>query len=863
MSRGQIPSGAVPETQEQGPSTASHNDLYGSEYYDVYIGSAEGSAPPPYQWGEPVWEGFFGRIATELVAQLQPKSALDAGCALGFLVKALRDRGVDAAGLDTSTWAIAQIPAHTASHCRVGSITAELERDYDLIACIEVLEHVSPEEAEQAVANLCRHSKAVLFSSTPEHFEEVTHINVRPPDYWAALFARHRFYRDWDFDAGFVSPHAVLFHPVSHWRQVVAGYERRLWDGQREVRGLRAHRDHLFAELQQHLGARDELKALLNTKTFRLSSRARALWARSHAPAPMAPSEPGQQSYGDWVRDFDTLTDDDRQRIRQLLSALPRPTAFSVLMPVFNPPEEHLRAALDSVLGQLYDNWQLCLADDASTDPAVGRVLSEYCLRDQRIKLTSRHARGHIVAATNSALELADGDYVVLLDNDDLLPEHALACLALEVDRFPETAVIFSDEDKLNEQSQRIQPYFKPPWNPDLILGQNYVSHLGAFRRDLVLAVGRFREGFEGSQDYDLVLRIAEQVPVEQIRHLPLVLYHWRAHSESTARSAAAKPYAEEASRRAVQEHLQRLRLPAQVGTDRSWSGQRVRWRLPDPPPRVRVLVGGRDLALQQHALTSLRLLTDYPALTLEAAGETFPFFTADDGTSTQAGVVHEGPGQLGRPDQADAICALLCGVEAIEADWLKEMASLLFSPGVGVVGARIEDRGGAITRGPLTTGAEGDLLAPWDGTPRLDSGYFGRAWLPQSVASLVPGAIVVRSSVLAQIGGLDTSLDANWRTVDLCLKARSRGWRVVWTPAARLLAAPGVASWEGLSKLPPVLLERHRGLLEDDPDPAYSPNLSLGPRGGFTPARPPRQPAPWRHLGTQAPEGVSPRPSP
>ncbi|MGH9044847.1 MAG: class I SAM-dependent methyltransferase, partial [Acidimicrobiales bacterium] len=236
---------------------ASHTDLYGSDYYDLYIGRAGGDAPPPYRWGEPVWEAFFGRIAAELVTQIGPRSALDAGCAVGFLVKALRDRGVDAEGVDASAWAIGQIPEPTRSHCREGSVTEELVRDYDLIACIEVLEHLEPAAAVSAVANMCHHAKAVLFSSTADCFEEVTHINVRPPDYWAGLFAQHGFYRDWDFDAGFVSAQAVLFRPVEHWRSVVSGYERRHWDTKREIAGLRTHRDHLFSELQRNLGARD------------------------------------------------------------------------------------------------------------------------------------------------------------------------------------------------------------------------------------------------------------------------------------------------------------------------------------------------------------------------------------------------------------------------------------------------------------------------------------------------------------------------------------------------------------------------------------------------------------------------------
>ncbi|MGA8207595.1 MAG: methyltransferase domain-containing protein [Candidatus Dormiibacterota bacterium] len=275
---------AEPDPEATQAPAGEHHDLYGQSYYETDLWRADGhgygTGPVPYRWGEPYWEEFFRHIADEIVLRLHPQTVLDAGCAIGFLVKSLRDLDVTAVGFDSSTWAISQVLADARPFCRLGSVTDELTDDYDLITCIEVLEHVGPTDAASAVANFCRHGRAVLFSSTPEHFAEVTHINVHPPDYWAELFSRHGFYRNFDFDASFVAPHAVLFHPVAHWQQVVRGYERWNWDSQRELQGVRAHRDRLYAETQS---ARTELNALLNTKTFRLTARARAAWARAHA----------------------------------------------------------------------------------------------------------------------------------------------------------------------------------------------------------------------------------------------------------------------------------------------------------------------------------------------------------------------------------------------------------------------------------------------------------------------------------------------------------------------------------------------------------------------------------------------------
>lgn len=181
-----------------------HASQYDADYYASHCGV-------PYTWDNPWWPEFFGRIADALVAHVAPRSALDAGCALGFAVSALRERGVQAYGLDISDFAISQIPANIRPFCRVGAVTDGFERQYDTIVCIEVLEHLPPDEAEPAIANLCAHTDAVLFSSTPLDETEPTHLNVRPPSYWALLFAAHGFFRDTAFDAGVVAPHACLF----------------------------------------------------------------------------------------------------------------------------------------------------------------------------------------------------------------------------------------------------------------------------------------------------------------------------------------------------------------------------------------------------------------------------------------------------------------------------------------------------------------------------------------------------------------------------------------------------------------------------------------------------------------------------
>jgi glycosyltransferase involved in cell wall biosynthesis len=234
------------------------------------------------------------------------------------------------------------------------------------------------------------------------------------------------------------------------------------------------------------------------------------------------------------------------------------PPLISVLMPVYNPDPVHLAAALDSVLGQIYPHWELCIADDASTDPAVQRMLADYAGRDRRIRLVTRPVNGHISAASNSALELATGEFTALLDHDDLLPAHALYRVAAELGHHGETDLIYSDEDKVDDDGRRHEPHFKSDWNPELFLSQNMISHLGVYRTELMRRAGGFRLGFEGSQDWDLALRVAELGTPARIRHIPHILYHWRVYRTSGSFSTDHAAKAAEAGRRAVAEHLER-----------------------------------------------------------------------------------------------------------------------------------------------------------------------------------------------------------------------------------------------------------------------------------------------------------------
>ena len=286
----------------------------------------------------------------------------------------------------------------------------------------------------------------------------------------------------------------------------------------------------------------------------------------------------------------------------------------SVVMPTYNSPLHFLAQAIESVQAQVYPHWELCIADDASTNPEVQAFLREAAQKDARISVVLRNQNGHISESSNSALEIAQGEWVALLDHDDLLHPMALYELVNTLQSHPEAQIVFSDEDKIDEKGERFGPYFKTDYNPELMWAQNMISHLGCYKKSTLDAIGGFRKGFEGSQDYDLALRVIQRSKPYQIVHIPRVLYHWRAIIGSTALAPNEKPYAETASRKALFEHLAALQIPASVepAPDLSYMN-RVRPLLQKPDPLISLLIPTKDgIDLLKQCIQSVKQKSSY-----------------------------------------------------------------------------------------------------------------------------------------------------------------------------------------------------------------------------------------------------------
>ena len=527
-----------------------------------------------------------------------------------------------------------------------------------------------------------------------------------------------------------------------------------------------------------------------------------------------------------------------------------RQPLISVVMPVFNPDVRFLRAAIESVKRQVYERWELCIADDASTDPAVRPWLEEVADSDPRIKVAFRETNGHISAASNSALALATGEWCALLDHDDELAEKALAIVALDIDAHRDAALIYSDEDKIDENGARSDAFFKTDWSPELFLGQNYINHLGAYRTDLLREIGGFREGFEGSQDYDLALRCIERLAPAQIRHVPQVLYHWRTAAGSLAAVVDAKPYAREAARRALADHLRRCKIGGRVeACPENAESHRVVYALPDPPPLVSVIIATRDqAALLEQCIRSLRDRTDYTNLEIlivNNGSQEHATFDLFDTLKRDAGVRvidDDRPfnfsrlnNEAARVANGEVLAFLNNDVEADEPGWLTEMVSHVVRPEVGAVGARLWFPDGTLQHGGVVLGLGGVAGHVHAGNPRGHPGYFNRAWLQGNYSAVTGACMLVRRSVFEELGGFNEhELTVNFNDIDFCLRLRARGLQVVWTPYANLIHHESASRGHHRSTEEQARFAREAAYMQQKwgaellTDPFYNPNFSL-----------------------------------
>jgi glycosyltransferase involved in cell wall biosynthesis len=568
-----------------------------------------------------------------------------------------------------------------------------------------------------------------------------------------------------------------------------------------------------------------------------------------------------RHDYGSWIRAYDTLTLEKSVALQARLEALapPQRPLISVLMPVYNTPAQWLNKAIESVVAQLYPQWELCIADDASTEPHVRPILDEWVRRDPRVRVTYREQNGHISHASNSALELVRGEFIALFDHDDELAPDALAEVVLALAARADADVIYSDEDKIDELGQRFWPYFKPDFLPDLLAGQNFVSHLSVLRTTLVRGVGGFRPGYEGSQDWDLLLRVIEKSSPDRVQHIPKVLYHWRAISGSTARAVSEKDYSSDAARRALLDHFERRKLSVEIRavTGSHWQ---IVYPRPQTPPLVSIIIpthnGENLLRLSVGSLFAKTTYPNFEVIVVDNRSDD-PATLAYLGELERSGVrVLKYPEPFNfsainnfavKHARGEVVCLCNNDIEVITPEWLEEMVSHAVRPEIGAVGAMLYYPNDTIQHAGIVLGLGGVANHAFLDLPRGTEGYMNRGRLVQNYSAVTGACLVVRRAVYEQVGGLnEKDLAIAFNDVDFCLRVRAAGYRNLWTPFAEFYHHESAS--RGKEDTAPKqarfvkeveYMRRTWGDLLDH-DPAYNSNLATE-RESFALAFPPR----------------------
>lgn len=518
-----------------------------------------------------------------------------------------------------------------------------------------------------------------------------------------------------------------------------------------------------------------------------------------------------------------------------------RPPTFSVVMPVHDPDLADLRRAVESVRSQAWPYVELCLVDDASCRREVVEYLEEVS-KEPGVRFVAHPSARGIAGATNAALELATAEFAVFVDHDDELVPGALIRVAEALRAHPDADFVYSDHDVVDADGRRLQTAFKPDWSPELLLSYMYVGHVKVARLELARALGGFREGFDGSADYDFLLRLAERT--DRILHVPEVLYHWRAADRSMARRSDTKTQAFESGRRAVQEALERCDIDADaewpVWAQRARLGvYRCRFRAARISPSVAILIPTRDrLDLLRDCVTSIEERTDYDDWqivildndsrepeTLEYLRSTPHRVVRVPGDFNFSRIVNRGV----EASEADLIVLLNNDTIVVSRDWLRELAGAATLAGVGAVGAKLLYPDGRIQHAGVTLGVHGLTAHAFDGQPDrftpLETGYF--AHVLRNVSAVTAACLMTRREVYLGAGGFDEAdLGVAWNDTDFCLRLLEQGWRVVVNPYAELLHV-GSAS-RGDSKNDheiAVMFERWSDHIEHDP--YYNSNLS------------------------------------
>ncbi|TKJ86652.1 hypothetical protein PaeCFBP13512_19350 [Paenibacillus sp. CFBP13512] len=553
-----------------------------------------------------------------------------------------------------------------------------------------------------------------------------------------------------------------------------------------------------------------------------------------------------ESNYQEFLKITEKTAEDWQQMKDQLQTLIYKPL-ISILVPVYNVEEKWLRACIDSVRQQVYSNWELCLVDDCSTKPHIRPILEEYIALDNRIKIKFREVNGHISNTSNDAIQMATGEFIALLDHDDELSKDALIENILLLNRLPEADIIYSDEDKISIEGERHSPFFKPDWSPDSLLSQMYTSHLTLYRKSLVQDVGGFRVGFEGSQDYDLMLRASEKT--NAIYHIPKVLYHWRAIPESTAMINSSKNYTHMAGIKALEETIIRRNFNAYVeGAGDIPNLYRVHHK-PTGNPKVSIIIPSKNMTqVLDTCLNSIiekTTYTNYEIIIIDNGSDDVTTQQLYDRWSIREPerfkvFQYDIPFNYSKLNnfgctkaEGELLLFLNNDIEVITPEWLEEMVGQAIRSRVGAVGAKLLYPDYTIQHAGVILGIGGVAGHSHKNFQSSEYGYFSRLKMVSNYSAVTAACLMVRKEICEEVEGFAEDLQVAFNDVDFCLKVREKGYWNVWLPQVQLIHYESKS--RGYEDTPEkqkrfnseIIRMQEKWPDELREDPFYNPNLS------------------------------------
>lgn len=555
----------------------------------------------------------------------------------------------------------------------------------------------------------------------------------------------------------------------------------------------------------------------------------------------------GQRDYGNYEDFLKKYGVKEEELARQRQEVFENGPCFSIAVPLYQTKEKYLREMIESVQAQTYTNWELCLADGSGREHSLQPVVGEYIAKDKRIKYCLLDSNEGIAGNTNEALKMADGDFVVLTDHDDLLSPEALYQCAKAVQKEPQTDVIYSDEDKVDMSGKKFfEPHFKSDYNIDLLCTMNYICHLFVVRKDVMERAGLFESCYDGAQDHDFILRCTEKA--EHIVHIPKVLYHWRCHAQSTSENPESKLYAFENGCKAVKAHYDRIGIPAEVEQGPFYGMYRTHY-LWKEQPLVSILIPNKDhvtdLKKCMDSIEEKSTYRNFEFIIVEnnsTEEETFAYYKEIEKRDNVRVLYYKEDFNYSRINNFGAkeangeyVLLLNNDTEMIEPDSIKEMLDVCMRPDVGIVGAKLLYEDNTIQHAGVIIGFGGVAGHAFIGQDRDDNGYFSRIISVQNLSAVTAACLMVRRSVFDEVEGLNEEFKVAFNDIDFCLKVRKAGYLVVYNPYAQFYHYESKSRGQEDSADKVARFQQEIGLfgerwgeLLEHGDPYYNPNLTL-----------------------------------